>query len=186
MPTVITHMAVPLAVGLGLGRRIVPGPLLACGVVASMLPDLDVVGFKLGIAYAADLGHRGFSHSIVFALAIAALAAPILRRFRVPWSASFWFLLFAIVSHALLDACTTGGKGVALFWPFSGHRFFAPYQVIEVSPLSIARFMSGRGIAVLLSELYWVWMPSAALGALLFCGRRLMCRPSRSCCSPRT
>ncbi|WP_310600464.1 metal-dependent hydrolase [Desulfobulbus sp.] len=175
MPTVITHLAIPLAVGLGLGRRIVPGPLLACGVAASVLPDLDVVGFKLGIAYAADLGHRGFSHSIVFALAVALIAATILRSFRVPWATSFWFLLFALVSHSLLDACTTGGKGVALLWPFSGHRFFAPYQVIEVSPLSITRFMSDRGIAVLLSELYCVWMPSAALGTLLLGGRRLIC-----------
>jgi len=176
MPTIISHLAVPLAAGLGLGRRIVPTPLLVGGVVASMLPDLDVVGFKLGIAYASELGHRGFSHSLVFALAVALLAVPILRRFQVNWAASFWFVLFAVVSHDLLDAFTTGGKGVALFWPFSGSRFFAPYQVIEVSPISIACFMSERGVAVLLSELRWVWIPSIALGAALWCCRRLLCR----------
>ena len=179
MPTIIAHIAVPLAIGLGLGRRIVPKPLLAAGVIASILPDLDVVSFKLGIAYAADLGHRGFSHSIAFALMVAVIAVPILRRFQVPWAATFWFLLLVVVSHGLLDACTTGGEGVALFWPFSGHRFFAPYQVIEVSPLSITRFMSDRGLAVLLSELYWVWMPSVALGGILFCCRRFFRRLSR-------
>jgi inner membrane protein len=52
MPTILTHAAVPLALGLGLGVRIIPKPLLLAGVVACILPDLDVLAFQLHIPYA--------------------------------------------------------------------------------------------------------------------------------------
>lgn len=77
-----------------------------------------------------------------------------------------------MLSHGLLDACTTGGKGIALLWPFTDQRFFAPFQVIEVSPLSPARFLSERGAAVLISELIWIWLPMAMLGLSLVFLRR--------------
>ena len=32
------------------------------------LPDADVIGFRFGISYADAFGHRGFSHSLAFAL----------------------------------------------------------------------------------------------------------------------
>ena len=37
----------------------------------SLLPDLDAVGFSLGVAYGAPWGHRGATHSLVFATGIA-------------------------------------------------------------------------------------------------------------------
>ena len=50
MPTAFTHPAIPLALGLGLGRAAVPGRLLAAGALASALPDLDVLAFRFGNA----------------------------------------------------------------------------------------------------------------------------------------
>ena len=50
----------------------------------SLLPDADVIGFALGVEYGDPWGHRGATHSLTFALAVAAalgLAAP---RFRLP------------------------------------------------------------------------------------------------------
>jgi inner membrane protein len=76
---------------------------------------------------------------------------------------SFWYLSLAAASHGLLDAFTTGGYGIAFLWPFSEQRFFAPVQMIDVSPLSISRFFSSRGLDVLGSELAWVWAPLLAL-----------------------
>ena len=35
----------------------------------------------------------------------------------------------------VLDACTTGGSGIIVFWPLSCERFFLPWQVIAVSPI---------------------------------------------------
>ncbi|TGC03288.1 hypothetical protein CRG92_01515, partial [Escherichia sp. E2586] len=51
MPTVITHAAVPLCIGLGLGSKVIPPRLLFAGIVLAMLPDADVLSFKFGVAY---------------------------------------------------------------------------------------------------------------------------------------
>lgn len=174
MPTVLSHAAVPLALGLGLGRAAVPPRLLAAGLAASVLPDLDVVAFKLGIAYADAFGHRGASHSLLFALLVALLAAAGAPLLRAPRRSAFLFVGASAASHALLDMFTNGGLGVALLWPLSEQRFFALWQVIEVSPIRLRRVFSERGLAVLGSELRWIWLPAGAAGLLLFLrsGRR--------------
>ncbi len=172
MPTLLSHPAVPIALGLGLGRAVVPRPLLVAGVAASILPDLDVVAFRFGISYADQLGHRGMSHSLTFAVVVALLGALALRRWRVPVGTSLWFLFVASASHGLLDMVTTGGLGVALLWPWSAERFFAPVQVIRVSPLSPRAFLTSRGLAVLGSELLWVWLPAAVVGLAAWTARR--------------
>jgi inner membrane protein len=172
MPTVVTHAAVPLAIGLGLGKKAVSPRLMVAGIVAAMVPDLDTLGFKLGIAYGSQFGHRGFTHSLFFAGILAAIAAGMYRALQTTAVKAFSFVFLSAASHGLLDACTTGGRGVALLWPFSLHRYFAPVRFIRVSPIGIARFLSGRANAVLLSELLWVWIPMALLGFFLLALRR--------------
>ena len=174
MPTVFTHAAVPLALGLGLGRAIVPPRLLAAGIVAAALPDLDIVTFHLGIPYSADLGHRGFSHSLVFAAGVGLAGAAGHRALRAGFARVFLFLFAATVSHGVLDAFTDGGLGVAFLWPWSGERYWAPaaLRVVEVSPISVRRFLSARGLAVLASELCWIWLPALAVGLILVAVRR--------------
>ena len=180
MPTIFTHAAVPLAVGFGLGARTVSARLRMAGVVAAIVPDLDVLAFGFGIPYAAALGHRGMTHSIAFAMLIAlcgVLAVPWLKTSRVMASG---FLFFAAVSHALLDSLTNGGLGCALLWPFSNERYFAPWQVIQVSPIG-TDFFSSRAIIVLASELKWVWIPCIAVAVLMAGVRRYWAgNPSRS------
>jgi len=174
MPTLFSHPAVPLAIGLGLGSRIVPPRLLLAGVVCSLLPDLDVAGFYYGISYGASIGHRGLTHSLAFAVGVALLGALLFRwRGDAPGKV-FLFLLVAVASHGLLDAITNGGMGIALLWPFSEQRFFVPlqYQVIEAAPLSAERFFTARGAAVVLSELQWVWLPALLLAVLIAAVRR--------------
>jgi inner membrane protein len=158
MPTIFTHAVVPLALGLALGRKTISPRLIAAGMFVAMAPDFDTVAFKLGIAYADQFGHRGASHSFALALAIGLLGAafaPWLRTTR--WRALLW-LTFCTASHPLLDALTNGGLGVALLWPWSHDRFFAPWRPIAVSPIG-AGFFSMRGLTVLWSELVWVWLP---------------------------
>lgn len=150
----------------GLGREAVSRRLLAAGVVASALPDLDVVAFRLGVPYAANFGHRGFSHSLAFALAVAVVGAGLASLLHSTRWRTFWFLFLAAASHGILDALTNGGLGIAFLWPFSGERFFAPFQPIDVAPLSAARFLSERGLAVLRSEALWVWLPCFGVAAL--------------------
>ena len=173
MPTIITHAAVPFAIGLGLGARVVSPRLLVVGVLASVAPDLDAVGFQFGIAYSDIEGHRGLLHSFAFALLLAVLAATAAGPLRTSRRCAFVFVLASAASHGLLDMLTTGGLGVACFWPFSDTRHFFPWQVIKVSPLSLHRLMSSTGREVMESELRTVWLPAMALCFTLWMGRRL-------------
>ncbi len=172
MPTALSHPAVPLAIGVGLGQSAVPSRLVAAGIVASVLPDLDVLAFRFGIPYAAQLGHRGFSHSLAFAALVALLGAGCHRLLRSESMATFAFLFAATASHGVLDAFTNGGLGVAFLWPFSPTRYFAPVRMIQVAPLTAARLLSPRGGVVLVSELLWVWLPCAVFGVALAISRR--------------
>jgi Predicted membrane-bound metal-dependent hydrolases len=80
MPTVITHAAVPLCLGLGLGTKVIPPRLLFAGIVLAMLPDADVLAFKFGVAYGNIFGHRGFTHSLLFAFVVPILCVLAGRR----------------------------------------------------------------------------------------------------------
>jgi inner membrane protein len=168
MPSIITHPAVPLAIGFGLGPRIVSRRLLFAGVVASIVPDLDVYAEM----FTSSIGHRGITHSLLFALlcgVFAAAVAPVLETRR---AIALAFIFVATASHGILDAFTTGGPAVSFLWPWRVEGYFMPYRVIEVSPLGIARFFSERGLSVLASELRWVWTPALAVGAALYVLRR--------------
>ena len=167
MPTILTHPAVPLAIGLGLGSNIIPRRLLVAGVVASIIPDLDVISASFGVPYTSAYSHRGFTHSIEFAVTLGILAALAWRHFRTSATTAFMFVFAAAVSHGLLDSFTNGGNGIALLWPFSNERFFAPWRVIQVSPIGIGPIFSMRGLRVITSELLWVWMPAAIIGFTL-------------------
>ncbi len=176
MPTIFSHPAVPLALGGGLSRDVVPRRLLLAGVVASVLPDLDVLAFRLGVAYSADLGHRGVSHSLLFAALVGLAGALAHRALGSGFGRAFAFLFVATASHGVLDAFTNGGLGIAFLWPWSGTRYFAPdpFRVIEVSPIGLSRFLSPRGLAVLESELRWIWLPAVAAGLALAGVRRVL------------
>lgn len=78
MPTVITHAAVLLCIGLGLGSKAIPPRLLFAGIILAMLPDADVLSFKFGVAYGNVFGHRGFTHSLVFAFIVECHVSAIL------------------------------------------------------------------------------------------------------------
>jgi len=173
MPTLLTHPAVPLAMALGLGREVISKRLLLAGIAVSILPDLDVIGFRIGIPYAAEFGHRGFSHSLLFAFCVAMVGALFYRRLDSTFHRALWFLFAAMASHSLLDSLTNGGLGVALLWPWSEHRFFAPLQVIEVSPISPSRFLSARGAEVIFSEVMWVWLPALGIATVFAASRTL-------------
>ena len=169
MPTIISHAVAALAISAPFGRSL-SWRARTLGVIGAMAPDADVAGFRFGIHYGDLLGHRGLSHSILFA---AALAALLMLRLRIAEPAAkpgrMWLFLFlATVSHGLLDAFTDGGLGIAFFAPFDNTRYFFPVTPIAVSPIG-AGFFSARGAAVMLNEMLWIWLP-----ALLCSGSFLM------------
>jgi inner membrane protein len=166
MPTIFTHAVVPIAAAILLGRKSVSVPLIVVGIVAAMAPDADVIAFQLGIEYAHELGHRGASHSIVFALFLGLIAMAFHKPLKVGKLLAFSFVSVCAASHGFLDMFTNGGLGVAYYWPWSSERHFFAMRPIEVSPIGVSRFFSARGAKVILSELMWVWAPLLLLSTI--------------------
>jgi inner membrane protein len=159
MSTIITHTAVPLAIGIGLGSRIIPPRLLFAGVIFSILPDIDVIGFFNGIPYHSSYGHRGFTHSIGFAVVCAFVAVLFARNLKSGAVATFLFLAVAMASHGIMDAMTHGGLGVGLAWPVTDERYFLPWRPLPVPAIGIRYFFSNWGFYVIKAEFIKVWLP---------------------------
>ena len=107
------------AFGRRLGRS-----ALAWGAFAAMLPDADVAL----IPFSGPLGewtyHRGITHSLLVVPFVAwGLAALVARRRPADGAFRRWLTLFlvALLSHPLLDMCTT--YGTQLLAPLSHRRF---------------------------------------------------------------
>ncbi|HEY8224642.1 MAG TPA: metal-dependent hydrolase [Pyrinomonadaceae bacterium] len=175
MPTVFSHSIAALAVGKAVAPPGMPTKFWVASAVCAALPDIDVVSFAFGVRYDEMFGHRGITHSFTFALLLGVFV--VLLFFRdISLFSGHWFLLagyfFVITaSHALLDALTNGGLGVALFAPFTNERYFFHWRPIQVSPIGVA-FFSERGLRVLISELGWIWLPSGILVFLSIAIRR--------------
>jgi inner membrane protein len=180
MASVFSHAIAALGIGACFYRPGTPKRVWVAGALFAVIPDLDVIGFKFGVRYGDFWGHRGFTHSLVFAALLASLV--LLLAFRQPFPGlgrfALWAYFFlATASHGLLDAMTDGGLGVAFFSPFNTTRYFLPWSPIHVSPIGLTRFFSYRGLAVIQSELLYIWLPSALLLLSAFLIRRRVASP---------
>jgi inner membrane protein len=176
MPTVFSHSIAALALGHAVAPAGMPAKFWIASAVCAALPDLDVLSFAFGIRYTHMFGHRGITHSFSFALLLGVVVVLLCFR-EVPILSGHWLLLasyfFVITSsHALLDALTNGGLGVALLAPFTNNRYFFPWRPIEVSPIGLQSFLNQRGLNVLLSEIRWIWLPSGVIVAAAWFLRR--------------
>jgi inner membrane protein len=157
MASVFGHSIAALALGKAFKEELRKPKFWILGVVCSIAPDADVLGFRFGIAYESFWGHRGFTHSFVFAIILGFLVAYLFYKTKRNALALYFTLCTA--SHSLLDAMTTGGKGVAFFSPFENSRYFLPWRPIKVSPMSASKFFSEWGLEVIKSELLWIGIP---------------------------
>jgi inner membrane protein len=168
MASLLTHALVGTALGQAADNDRRKDWRFWCLVVAcSILPDVDSLGFHMGVPYGALWGHRGMTHSLLFA---AMLAVCLTARFggvhRERWRLAV--LLFVITaSHGVLDAMTDGGLGVAFFSPLNPQRYFFPWRPIHVSPIGLRVFFTGRGLRILRNEILWIWCPTAALFVMI-------------------
>lgn len=179
MASVFSHIAVPAVFYASFKGATVNIRLFLLAALCSVFPDIDVIGFKFGIPYESQWGHRGFTHSLFFALCLASLITVFHRQLRSkPW-AVFGLCFVSCTSHAFLDAMTNGGLGVALYWPFSLERIFFPFRPIEVSPIGISSFFSEWGLRVIASELVLVLLPALVVGTIGAVIRiRVICKTS--------
>ncbi|MFN0200102.1 MAG: metal-dependent hydrolase [Bacteroidia bacterium] len=97
---------------------------LLIGAIAGTIPDLDIFLSPFFNEVAFLTVHRSVSHSMVFAVLLSFLLGEIAYRAyqkkqsRASWN---WAFFLAIMTHSLLDWCTT--YGTKLLSPFHGHLF---------------------------------------------------------------
>src|ERR1700749_4456943 len=126
MASAFGHALASIAIGSGYPKKTANAKFIILGIICSILPDADVISFQFGVQYEDFWGHRGFTHSILFAIILGALITALFYR-DVLWSKKgfryFLFFTFCTVSHGILDAMTNGGLGVAFFYPFDTTRY---------------------------------------------------------------
>jgi inner membrane protein len=173
MASAFTHAVAGLAIGTAFPRTLRSARFWLLGAAGSAIPDLDVIGYRIGVPYDSVFGHRGFTHSLVFAALFAGICLFAFRGNSAGERRLVWLYLFlATASHGVLDAMTSGGGGVAFSAPFVNERYFFPWRPILVSPLNPRRFFTARGLAILANELVWVWTPSIAFALVMSALRR--------------
>ena len=138
----LTQIVLGASVGeVVLGKK-VGNKAILWGAIAGTLPDLDVLFRYFTDEISSTQMHRGFSHSIVFAVLIAPLLGWIAKKIHFKLKeVSFkdWTKLFfwTTVTHPLLDAHTTWGT--QFFWPFN---YRLAYQnIFVVDPLYTLPFL---------------------------------------------
>ncbi len=161
MPSIFSHPAVTLGLAPIFQRFGVPRGVVWLGAFCTIVPDFDVIGLAFGVSYGDVFGHRGFTHSLLFAMLLSAILGQVFfaQRDDASKPACILFLFLCTASHGVFDALTNGGLGVAFFAPFDDTRYFFPWRPIRVSPIGARQFFSSRGASVLWSEIIWMWIP---------------------------
>lgn len=152
MATFVGHSLVALTICASLQRTSLSRAMsiywwLAALMLVSLLPDLDVLMLRW-LPYSHPFSHRGFSHSLFFAVLAAMLITVSCRLAGLVHGSirtliMVWLVLAAVMaSHGLLDALTDGGLGIGLLSPFSTRRYFFPVRPLPVAWLSPAVMFS--------------------------------------------
>lgn len=165
MPSSFSHAVAAIALGKAYAKRPLPLRFWLLSIGCALAPDADVVCQRFGIKYTDMLGHRGLTHSFLFAACLSGVI--VLLAFRKPVEgisrrALFFLFFLATISHAVLDAMVDGTLGVAFLAPFSSTRYFLPWRPIVSSPIGLA-FFSSAGATVIMNEFLWIWMPALVL-----------------------
>src|SRR5256885_1074545 len=154
MVTPYTHGIVGLGLGkIFAGQRV---PLLFWGLAAFLPIAPDVDAFSTA-TYGSMAGHRGWTHSLLFALGLALLSAGLtFRYFKVNFWSLLLFFFIITASHGVLDAFTNGGCGIPFFWPFYNHQC-GPWGPIQVADIGF-ELPDPRASKSIRQELLWIWL----------------------------
>lgn len=130
----ITQFALGAAVGEACAGKSIKNKAIIWGGLAGSIPDLDVIIGKVFMDTVSEVAfHRGFTHSILFALLFSIPFAFLLQRLYFKSGLKFRnaYLLFflAFFTHAILDSHTTWGT--QLFWPLPLRLDFNSIFVVD-------------------------------------------------------
>ncbi len=129
-------------------------------IVASGLPDLDLLGRNFGLP--ARRVHRHATHSLLVLgglILMAAWAWPLLGVGVEPGIGLAWAA--ALLSHPLLDVVTTGpalaarGAGIPLLWPIISRRWFLQHPLFAAGEFMKCQ-SRGQAWKALLPEVYFL------------------------------
>src|SRR5688572_7840189 len=94
----IGHLAIGLSAGrlYARGERVRVVAAMVAFAAASLLPDADVILHRFGVHYDDPLGHRGATHSLVFAVAAGVMAAIAGKLARLSFARTLVFTIVVI------------------------------------------------------------------------------------------
>ncbi|WP_410006937.1 metal-dependent hydrolase [Aequorivita nionensis] len=127
----VTQIVLGAAVGEAVLGKKIGNKAMLLGAIAGTIPDLDVIANYFTDTVSALEIHRGFTHSIVFAVVFGLLFGWLLSLWdkRASLKEWWWFWFLCFVTHPLLDAHTTWGT--QLFWPFDLRLAYKNIFVID-------------------------------------------------------
>ncbi|MGC4104105.1 metal-dependent hydrolase [Ferruginibacter sp.] len=167
----VTHIALGACMGEAFAGRTVGKKAMLWGILAQSIPDIDFIASFWMKTTDDLLTHRGFTHSILFALLVSVPIAAAANRLHRPHDISFkrWlaFISSAVLVHIFLDAFNNYGTG--WFEPFS-HARISFNSIYVADPF----FSFGPGIALILLWILrkkntarkWIWRSGLTLSFL--------------------
>lgn len=119
-----THIAIGACIGELVAGRQLGRKAMVLGAMAQVLPDIDFVA-ALWLPGARNLlAHRGFTHSILFALLainfLAVLASQWYKKYDLTYKRWIFFFGVQVFLHLFIDAFNA--YGIGWFEPFSHYR----------------------------------------------------------------
>lgn len=129
----LTQIVLGASVGEAVLGKKVGNKAMLYGAIAGTIPDLDVLCRYFVDTVTATEWHRGFSHSIFFAVLFAPVFGWLISKIERKGQATFidWtrLMFWGLLTHPVLDAFTTWGT--QLFWPLEQRLAFKTIFVID-------------------------------------------------------
>jgi inner membrane protein len=121
----LTHIALGACIGEAFFEKGFGKKAMVWGALAQSIPDIDFVASTWLNTSEALLAHRGFTHSILFALLIIPLFALTADKVHRPHNITFktWLLFFSVEVFVHLFIDGFNNYGVGWLEPFSHWRF---------------------------------------------------------------
>ncbi|WP_343634086.1 metal-dependent hydrolase [Fluviicola sp.] len=169
----LTQIVLGAAVGEAVAGRKMGAKAALWGAIGGTIPDLDVFLRFFYDPLDAALVHRGFSHSLLFAILGGIILTWVsMKLSKKDYGRKTWFLLWflSIVTHPMLDIFTN--YGTQFFWPFDWRLTFnsvfvidplytVPFMVLLIGALFMKRESKRRKIwnwtGIIYSSLYLLW-----------------------------
>ncbi len=120
----ITHTVLGACLGQVLAGKKIGKKAMLWGAVANNIPDIDIITSTWMSQADGLMAHRGFTHSILFALIVSPMLAFLFTSWYKKTTMTFidWLLIFGTGNflHIIIDSFTCYGTG--WFEPFSHYR----------------------------------------------------------------